>query len=105
MEIVIVTIAFILLVGFMMWLFVRHVRSFEVLLKATDLHEAKSFEKPGDNAGIKREEDAASLVEMFDDKSPDEIRAAFGAKNDDKPIAKAQRTAQPVNEADEQSSI
>lgn len=105
MEIVIVTIAFIVLVGFIMWLFVRHVRSLEVLLKAADLHEAKSFEKTGERAGLKREDEAASLVEMFEDKSPDEIRAAFGAKNDDKPIAKPQRTAQPVNEADEQSSI
>ena len=95
MESTVITIAFIVLLGFQYWIHSKHIQRLEVFLKAHDLSEAKAFseKRPGDDAGIKRQEEQQSLTELVDEKTPDQIRAMFGGK-----------TAQPDDPADEQST-
>ena len=56
-------------------LFLDHTRNLETMLKARDLHEYKHFETKYQET--KPEDEPESLVEIFSNKTPEEIRASF----------------------------
>lgn len=75
---VLVTVALIIVSGFsfVLYLFLSHIKNLEVLLKAKDLIEAKHFESKPVLPKIPKDEQEI-LSEVFDNKSPQEIRESF----------------------------
>lgn len=91
----ILSFGFMALEGWTIWLLLSHIGRLEVMLKARDLAEVKSFDtkRPGDDAGIKVAEEVPSLMDIMEDKTPDQIRSMFTAK-----------TAQPTDPGGEGTS-
>ena len=52
-----------------------HIKNLEIMLKSKDLHEYKHFETKYQD--IKPVDEPESLVEIFNGKTPEEIRASF----------------------------
>lgn len=61
---------------FVLHIFLSHIKRLEVFLKATSLHEAKHFEKI-EHEEAKVADEPEHLTEVFNDKSPEEIRSSF----------------------------
>jgi hypothetical protein len=79
MALILITIFFILLQGFTVWMFLSHIKRLEVFIKAKTIDEAmQAMKPPPKDTAIKPEGDEeSSLSETFAGKSPDEIRSAF----------------------------
>ena len=75
MELTIVSLIIVSGFSFVLWLFLNHIKHLELLAKARDLVDYKHFEIK--KAPVLPPDDPEDLVEVFNDKDPQEIRKSF----------------------------